>query len=111
MLGRVVGPQVLGRRVAPSGATGLPLGVLSAAIEFLTTLNLLMRPVIGIPSTWRHKCGSAPMKTHRAPSFSFSLDVLAVEEATMLQQAQRSISGAGPESAPLGGALGCRLEC
>ena len=62
-----------------------------AAIEFLTTQNLLMHPVIGIPSTWRHKCGNAPMKTHRAPSFSFSLDVLAVEEATMLQQAQRSI--------------------
>ena len=69
----------------------MSLGVLGAAIEFLTTQNLLMHPVIGIPSTLRHKCGNAPMKTHRAPSFSFSLDVLAVEEATMLQQAQRSI--------------------
>ena len=55
----------VGGAVPPHGGTGVLLGVLGAAMEIFTTQKLLMPPVIRIPSTCRHKCRSAPMKTHR----------------------------------------------
>ena len=59
-------------------------------------------PGVG-PGAGRPKPEAASHKPDgRSPKLQF-FDVLAVEEATMLQQAQRSISGAGPDSTPLRG--------